>query len=85
MSRSTHHRASLARRIQSYPPGHPKVVEAKRNLNEAKIADYIERALAEAPPLTDEQRSKLAELLKPAREAITQARLAELGAGDGAA
>ena len=37
--------------------------------------------LAEAPPLTDEQRSRLAELLKPARQAIVAARIAELGDG----
>jgi hypothetical protein len=29
--------------------------------------DWLRRALAEAPPLTDEQRTKLAELLKPVR------------------
>jgi hypothetical protein len=35
--------------------------------DQSKIADYIERMLAEAPPLTDEQRTRLAELLRPVR------------------
>jgi len=32
-------------------------------------ASYIEKVLAEAPPLTDEQCNRLAELLRPARRA----------------
>jgi hypothetical protein len=46
-----------------------------------RITGYIEKVLGEAPPLTDEQRAKLAELLKPGRDAITAARLAELDGG----
>jgi hypothetical protein len=30
---------------------------------------WVERTLATAPPLTDEQRTKLAELLRPVRKA----------------
>uniref|UniRef100_A0A5Q5BP97 Putative phiRv1 phage protein n=1 Tax=Mycobacterium sp. (strain MCS) TaxID=164756 RepID=A0A5Q5BP97_MYCSS len=41
--------------------------EARRDLNAAKIQAYIERALQQAPPLTDEQLSRLAELLRPVR------------------
>ncbi|MCB0942697.1 MAG: hypothetical protein KDB72_20940 [Mycobacterium sp.] len=36
---------------------------------EARTRAYIDRVLAEAPPLTAEQRWKLAELLKPVRRA----------------
>ena len=39
----------------------------------AKIAAYIERTLAAAPPLTDEQRVRLAELLRPARHTAANA------------
>lgn len=39
------------------------VADARRNLAEAQIKRAIERALAAAPPLTDEQRAKLAALL----------------------
>jgi hypothetical protein len=65
----SYRRASLARRTQSYPPDHPMVVDARRDLAEAKLADYIEKVLAEAPPLTDAQRTALAELLRPVRVA----------------
>lgn len=36
---------------------------ARRDLSAAKLADYIARALAADPPLTDEARQRLAELL----------------------
>lgn len=39
--------------------------EARRDLAEAKIADYVERVLANAPPLTSEQKTRLARLLRP--------------------
>lgn len=41
----------------------------RRQAATEKIAAYIERTLAAAPPLTDEQRTRLAELLAPARTA----------------
>ena len=47
---------------------HPDQIEdRRRDLAAAKISDYIEKVLAAAPPLTDAQRTALAELLKPAR------------------
>ena len=44
-----------------------QIEDLRRDLNEAKIADYLERVLAQAPPMTDEQRTRLAELLRPVR------------------
>ncbi|WP_131812477.1 hypothetical protein [Mycolicibacterium fortuitum] len=44
-------------------------LQARRDLAEAKIAQYVERVLATAPPLSDEQRTRLAELLRPVRGA----------------
>jgi hypothetical protein len=35
-----------------------------------ECADWVRRAVAAAPPLTDEQRTRLAELLRPARAAV---------------
>jgi hypothetical protein len=32
------------------------------------VDEWVERQLATAPPLTDEQRTKLAELLRPVRK-----------------
>lgn len=47
---------------------HPEQVEQRRReLVEAKIADYVEKELAKAPPLTPDQRARLAELLAPVR------------------
>lgn len=61
-------RAQVARRTQSYPADHPHLLDAKRDLAEAKIAAYVQRVLAAAPPLSDEQRTRLAELLRPVRK-----------------
>jgi hypothetical protein len=47
-----------------HPDDQSKIVESKRELAEAKIADYIEKVVAEAPPLTDEQRDRIAALLR---------------------
>lgn len=35
--------------------------------NEARTAEYVERVLSEAPPLSEWQRVRLAELLSPLR------------------
>jgi hypothetical protein len=44
---------------------HPEQIpEKRRNLAEAKIVDYIEKIISEAPPLTDEQRDRIAGLLR---------------------
>lgn len=40
------------------------VVSARRDLAEAKLADYITRTVDAAPPLTDEQADRLALLLR---------------------
>lgn len=42
------------------------------------VDEYVARIVAEAPPLTDQQRTALAELLKPVR--LTAAQWAEGGA-----
>lgn len=74
--------------------GDPELVDAQRGLAAAKIGDYIEKILDVAPQLTEEQRTRLAELLKPARgeagiasppgrQAAVSAKLAELD-GDAA-
>jgi hypothetical protein len=34
-------------------------------IDEAALDAYVKRVLAQAPPLTDEQRTRLAELLRP--------------------
>ncbi len=65
------------------PADDPALAEAYRNLRALRAEEgpaddpaqrralqaeeYIKKTLSKAPPLTDEQRSKLAELLKPVR------------------
>ena len=45
----------------------PEALDARRNLAAAKTAAYIQKVLDDAPPLTEEQRVALAELLAPIR------------------
>lgn len=55
----------IARAVKACDP--EAEAQARRELAEAKIADYIRRVVDAAPPLTDEQRTRLAELLRPVR------------------
>ena len=51
----------------SPPEAHQAVVDARRELAAVKLADYIERTVAAAPPLTGEQRARLAQMLQAPR------------------
>ncbi|HLV03942.1 MAG TPA: hypothetical protein VKY79_05105 [Actinomycetaceae bacterium] len=42
-----------------------KITEARRDLAAAKLADYVAKVVAEAPPLTMEQRHRISQLLAP--------------------
>lgn len=59
----THERARVATLSRSRTSDDPELVEAKRNLRTERMALYIDQKLAEAPPLTAEQRHRLAALL----------------------
>ncbi len=69
MSESTspavHARAAVARAVLQKNPDAER--EARRALATEKIAEYIQRVLAQAPPLTDEQCTRLAELVRAVR------------------
>jgi len=45
----------------------PDLVNARRDLAAAKLDAYIQKVVAEAPPLTDEQRDRIAALLRPTK------------------
>ncbi len=45
------------------PAAKATLAAARANLAAAKIEDFIERTLADAPPISDEQRARLARLL----------------------
>jgi hypothetical protein len=55
-------RYSALRRYR--PETDASVVEAKRDLRAARLEDYISRVVAEAPPLTEDQRDRLTMLLR---------------------
>jgi hypothetical protein len=59
-----HHRASLARRTQSYPGDHPRVQEAKQSLDYAKLSEHAARVVATWPDPTPEQLAKVAAILR---------------------
>lgn len=72
MSQVTAARSALATEVRrskrtGSPDAATAVAQAKRRLVEANIAAYIERAVADAPPLTPEQRGRLAALLGGAK------------------
>jgi hypothetical protein len=54
--------ATLSRRAVGASPS--QIDDARRQLAEAKILDYIEKTLAEAPPMTDEMLTKLSALFR---------------------
>jgi len=59
--------ARLAITRRWHPADHPKVTTAQRDLRVEQLADHIVRVVDAAPPLTTEQRVRLAELLEPVR------------------
>lgn len=65
MSSWTHDRARVARLSQTRSPDDPVLVAARLALRASRAEDYIKRLVAEAPPLTPEQRDRLAVILKP--------------------
>ncbi len=56
-------RARLAAIKRHHPDRLDLAADAKRNLAAANLEAYIKRIVAEAPPLTEDQRSRLALLL----------------------
>ena len=60
-------RARIARLSKDLPKDHPELQRLRTELRTHRTAEYIEKILDAWPPLTDEQRTKLAELLKPVR------------------
>lgn len=59
----THSRARVASLSRSRSSDDPELLNAKRELHEQRLAAHIERTLALAPPLTAEQKARLAVLL----------------------
>lgn len=58
-----HHRARVAALSRDRSPDDPQLLDARRDLRAERLAQAIERTVAEAPPLTDAQRDRLTSLL----------------------
>jgi hypothetical protein len=56
-------RARLAALTRSRAADDPQLVEARRNLRAERLAEHVRRVVSEAPPLTEEQRARIAVLL----------------------
>lgn len=56
-------RASIAARAR-HAPDDPQT-DARRDLRAANLEQHVRRIVDQAPPLTDEQRNKIAALLRP--------------------
>jgi hypothetical protein len=61
---TAHYRARVAALSRDRLPDDPDLVSARQNLAVLKIEDHVRRVIAQAPPLTDEQRERIADLLR---------------------
>jgi hypothetical protein len=59
-------RGKLARLSRDLPPDHPEIVSLRTALKIDRAQEYLTKLVADNP-LNDEQRTRLAELLKPVR------------------
>ncbi|EYR63262.1 hypothetical protein N866_01820 [Actinotalea ferrariae CF5-4] len=66
----THHRAKVAALSRDRSPDDPALTSARQSLKAARLEDYIRRTVDAAPPLTPEQRDRLALLLRGGGEAV---------------
>jgi hypothetical protein len=64
MPQWTHHRARVAALSRDRAANDPDLLDARRDLRAARLEEYIARTVTAAPPLTGEQRSRLALLLR---------------------
>lgn len=73
-------RAKLAYATRTYGPESHEVASARRDFSAARIEDHVRELLAKAPPLTSEQRERIAALLRVGPR--PQAEHADLGLVD---
>ncbi len=58
-------RNRLGATVRHHPDDHDRITDARRDLAAAKLAEFVKREVAKAPPLSEAQRSALAALLRP--------------------
>lgn len=59
----THERATVAALKRRRPSDDPEVVTAVGNLKAARLEDYIKQVVDQAPPLSADQRARIAVVL----------------------
>ncbi|GAC50102.1 hypothetical protein GOACH_19_01060, partial [Gordonia aichiensis NBRC 108223] len=59
-----HHRARVGALSRDRQPDDPALAEARQDLKAATLESYVAKVLAQAPPLTSEQRERIAALLR---------------------
>lgn len=64
MSTLFHERARIASLSRSRQPDDPELVAARRNLKALRLEEHVLKVVAEAPPLTPEQRDRIAAILR---------------------
>jgi hypothetical protein len=65
MSAVLSHRARVAALSRSRTPDDPELVAERRKLRAQVLEDHVRRVVEAAPPLTQEQRDRIAALLRP--------------------
>ena len=65
----TSERARVASLSRSRTADDPALLDARRDLRAARAEEYVRQLVDSAPPLTSEQRDRLAVLLRPGGEA----------------
>lgn len=65
MSDINHHKCRVAALSRSRGSSDAELLCARRALKAAKLAAYVEKVVAEAPPLSPEQIDRIALLLRP--------------------
>ncbi|MFC4693509.1 hypothetical protein [Geodermatophilus arenarius] len=74
----THERARVAHATRFHGPDAPQTALARRDLRAANLEAAIRRAVAEAPPLTGQQKARLRALLSPAAGTAARQQAARL-------
>ena len=66
-TRKAYRRSVLGGLVRQYGVNHPKVAEARRDLEFVNLADHIAAVVAGWPPLSEDQLDHIAGLLRPGR------------------
>lgn len=57
-------RARVASLTRSRTPDDPELVNARQDLRALRLEDHVRKVVSEAPPLSNEQRERIAALLR---------------------